>query len=311
MNHSGEVQQLAAMAQPTVAVVNNAQREHQEFMHTVEAVARENGAVLLALPSTGTAVFPADDAYSGLWQAMAGEARVWRFSYAVAAAGDQARRLKRNGANPVPAEVQGHALWLGDRWELSIESPVGRLQTQVHLPGRHNVHNAMAAASAALAAGATLDAVAQGLDAFRAVNGRSRLIGLNRHGRAVALIDDTYNANPDSVRAAIEVLAEMPAPRALILGDMGEVGEQGPAFHAEVGEHARRSGVELFLSLGALCAHAAQAYGPGARHFDSMETLTAELDTLPPVSSVLVKGSRFMRMERVVAALQAGTQEAC
>jgi UDP-N-acetylmuramoyl-tripeptide--D-alanyl-D-alanine ligase len=299
-----------------VAVVNNAQREHQEFMHTVQAVAEENGAVLQALPPNGTAVFPADDAFAGLWARMAGAARVWRFSFEVLATptpqGVSAGTAGERGPSS-RAEVHGRATWVDLHWAIEIDSPVGSLQTALHMPGRHNVHNAMAAACAALAAGAPLWAVAQGLRDFQAVAGRSRLLRLerlDRPGHPLTLIDDTYNANPDSVRAAIEVLAELPGPRALILGDMGEVGEQGPAFHAEVGDFARQRGLEHCWTLGTLCAHAAAAYGHGARHFDSMDQLNAALGDLAQARSLLVKGSRFMRMERVVSAVQAQTREA-
>ncbi|MFM8666535.1 MAG: bifunctional UDP-N-acetylmuramoyl-L-alanyl-D-glutamate--2,6-diaminopimelate ligase MurE/UDP-N-acetylmuramoyl-tripeptide--D-alanyl-D-alanine ligase MurF [Betaproteobacteria bacterium] len=303
MNHPGEVQQLAAMAQPTVAVVNNAQREHQEFMHTVEAVARENGSVLQALPPGGTAVFPAEDAYAPLWTQLAGGARVWRFACQVQ--GDAAR-----APLAVPAEVVGQARWEGQAWSLHIHSPVGELRTQLHLPGRHNLHNAMAAAAAALAVGAPLQAVAHGVATFEAVAGRSRVLACVQAGQAITLIDDTYNANPDSVRAAIEVLADLPGPHTLILGDRGEVGQQGPAFHAEVGAYARQQGVEQLWTLGDLCAHSAAAYGAGARHFGSMDQLVAALPGAPLGRSVLIKGSRFMRMERVVSALQTPNPEA-
>jgi UDP-N-acetylmuramoyl-tripeptide--D-alanyl-D-alanine ligase len=133
---------------------------------------------------------------------------------------------------------------------------------------------------------------------------------LERRGLPLTLIDDSYNANPDSVRAAIDVLADLQGPRLLILGDMGEVGEQGPAFHAEAGEQARRRGIEHFWCLGTLCHHAASAYGVGARHFDSMQSLTAALAQAPEVRSILVKGSRFMRMEQAVKALQSIDGEA-
>ena len=317
MNHPGEVALLAGIAQPTVAVVNNAQREHQEFMHTVEAVARENGSVLNSLPAHGVAVFPADDAYADLWAQMAGHARVWRFSFVVVDApppfedGGARTESPSSALTGCPAlELRGRAYWAGTQWDLHLHTPQGDLNTTLHVPGRHNVHNAMAAAAAALAAGAPLQAVAQGLRVFQAVNGRSRLMTLTRQGQSVALIDDTYNANPDSVRAAIEVLAESSGPRALILGDMGEVGEQGPAFHAEVGRYARERGLEQLWTVGALCAHAAAAYGAQARHFETVESLLEALTSLADVRSILVKGSRFMRMERVVKALQPSTTEA-
>ena len=145
---------------------------------------------------------------------------------------------------------------------------------------------------------------AQGLTAFRPVKGRSRTFMLRHRGRAITLVDDTYNANPDSVRAVIDVLAELPGPRLLVLGDMGEVGDQGPAFHAEVGAYARQRGIEHLLAHGALAIHAAMAFG--GSHFDTIEALQAAVRThLAGCQSVAVKGSRFMRMERVVDALYA------
>ncbi len=320
MNHPGEIALLAGIARPTVALVNNAQREHQEFMHTVEAVARENGAVLSALPAGGAAVFPADDEYAPLWAELSSDAHLWRFTFDVVAPQDEmsksssiteAAETPTVNSRGMNAEVRGSAVWQQDHWSLSIESPLGALRTTVHMPGRHNVHNAMAAASAALAAGAPLDAVAQGLSDFRAVAGRSMPLALVRNGRSQTLIDDSYNANPDSVRAAIDVLADLQGPRLLILGDMGEVGEQGPAFHVEAGEHARQMGIEHLWCIGALCRHTALAFGTEARHFNSMVDLTSALGQMPEVQSILVKGSRFMRMEQAVKALQSTNGEAC
>jgi UDP-N-acetylmuramoyl-tripeptide--D-alanyl-D-alanine ligase len=142
------------------------------------------------------------------------------------------------------------------------------------------------------------------------VTGRSRLHRRQWRGAPLSLVDDSYNANPDSVRAAIDVLATLSAPRWLVLGDMGEVGTQGPQFHAEVGGYARQRGVEQLWTAGALCAHAAASYGSGARQFGTVESLLAALGGAPAVASVLVKGSRFMRMERVVQALIEGARDA-
>ncbi len=287
MNHPGEIGELAAIAQPTVGLVNNAQREHQEFMHSVEAVARENGGVIAALPADGTAVFPADEEFTPLWREMAGERRVLTFSL------------------DAPADVKASARWLLDHWQVSLATPAGPIDITLHIAGRHNVKNAAAAAAAALAAGVAPEAIAQGLSAFTPVKGRSQVRPLLVRGQPRTLIDDSYNANPDSVRAAIDVLAELPRPRWLVMGDMGEVGDQGPAFHAEVGHHAQAAGIETVWCVGELMRHAAA--GTGARHFESVEELLAALaDEAPPFSSVLVKGSRFMRMERVVQALQSG-----
>ncbi len=285
MSHAGEIAELALLAAPTIALVNNAQREHQEFMAGVEAVARENGAVISALPADGVAVVPADDAHARLWRALAG-ARAVR-SFAVEGA----------------ADVTAQAMWQADAqaWALRLHTPAGTVETTLHQAGRHNLHNALAATACALAAGAPLAAVAQGLAGFRPVTGRSQMLSLRLAGRAVTLIDDSYNANPDSVRAAIEVLASLPGPRWLVLGEMGEVGAQGPAFHAEVGAHARECGIEQVWTAGTLTAHA-----PAQRHFDTVAALLRALPReMPAAASVLVKGSRFMKMEQVVQALQA------
>ncbi len=280
MNHPGEIAALAAMAQPTVAVVNNAQREHQEFMSTVEAVAQENGSVLGALPDDGVSVFPADDSYAPLWRRMAGARRVLTFSLQ----GD--------------ADITATAQWQSGVWAVQAHTPAGPLAFKLQVAGRHNVKNALAAIACALAVGAPLKSIGRGLVAFEPVKGRSRALQVQHAGHAITLVDDSYNANPDSVRAAIDVLAELPGPRLLVLSDMGEVGSQGPAFHAEAGAYARERGIEHLLTLGE------QAQAMAGLHFASIEALNAAvLALLPQVQSVLVKGSRFMKMERVALAV--------
>ena len=286
MNHPGEIATLAAMAQPTVALVNNAQREHLEFMHTVEAVARENGSVFASLPADGVAVFPAEDAYTGLWRSLVAGRRVVTFG---------------DGGDVACTQ----AAWGQGAWAVTLATPQGEVATLLHIAGRHNVTNALAAAACTLAAGAPLAAIAQGLNDFVPVKGRSRAFSVHCAGRDITVVDDTYNANPDSMRAAIDVLAELPGPQLLVLGDMGEVGDQGPQFHAEAGAHARAAGIPLLFALGAQSVHAATAYG-GARHFNDMSALlVAVRDALSTVGSVLVKGSRFMKMEQVVEAIAA------
>ena len=296
MNHPGEIARLAAIAAPTIAMVNNAQREHQEFMATVEAVARENGAALEALPADGVAIFPAIDDHAAVWQGQAGTRRCMRFALAETP----------DGVWP-DAEVAGRARWVDGAWLVELHTPAGEATLQLHVAGRHNVRNALAAAAATLGAGVALGDVARGLAAFVPVKGRSQVRALTRDGHARTLIDDTYNANPDSVRAGIEVLADLPGPRWLVLGDMGEVGDQGPAFHREIGAYARERGIEHAWFAGVACQHAAQAYGPGARHFADTSSLLALLATsrraAPAFESALIKGSRFMGMERVVALL--------
>lgn len=294
MNHPGEIATLAAWAQPTVALVNNAQREHQEFMHSVRAVAEENGAVLSALPSDGIAVFPADDEHTPLWRTMAQMRPVLTFGQGGDVSVSQAQRTEFG--------------WQG---RLNCPSRAIAFDFQLNLPGEHNVRNALAATACALAAKLSPQAIASGLASFAPVAGRSHAQWLQRGSRRITLVDDTYNANPDSVRAAIDVLAQLPGPRLLVLGDMGEVGQQGPLFHTEVGRYARECGIEYMLTHGTLAETAAQAHGQAQHHTD-IEHLCAEVDRLcPQVASVLVKGSRFMRMERVVRHLVAGkTREA-
>src|SRR5258706_7100552 len=284
MNHVGEIAQLAAITAPTVGLVNNAQREHQEFMASVEAVARETGAVIEALGPLGVAVFPADDPFTPLWKQMAGARPTLTF------------------ALQGQADVMAEAAWSADRWSLMIHTPAGAITAGLQAAGLHNVKNALAATACALAAGCPLEAIGRGLESFAPVKGRSQVRRMQREGRDVTLVDDTYNANPDSVRAAIDVLAGLPGPRWLVLGDMGEVGTNGPAFHREVGAYAQERGIDQLWTAGTLSTHASAAFH-GARHFDDVKTLIAALPMAPSALSVVVKGSRFMKMEQVVAAL--------
>ena len=287
MNHPGEIAELATWAAPTVALDNNAQREHQEFMHNVQAVAEENGQAIAALQETGVAVFPADDAHTAIWQAMAGKRQVMTFGMA--------------------AHADVHVLrssWTGQRWQLQVHTPVGELHIGLGVAGEHNVRNALAAIACAVACAVPKANIEQGLAAFEPVVGRSRSLVLHCAGRDLLLIDDTYNANPDSVRAAIDVLAQSPKPCLLVLGDMGEVGTQGPAFHAEVGRYAKASGIEYLVTLGELSHDSAKAFA-SAKHCQSIDEVYAQVQMkLPTVATVLVKGSRFMKMERVVQSVQ-------
>ena len=298
MNHPGEIAVLAALARPTVALVNNAQREHLEFMATVDAVAQENGSVIAALPADGVAVFPAQDAYSPLWAELAGARPVLRFD--------------SDASNAAAAVRCTGAAWSGAAWQVAAQTPAGPLQYRLHIAGRHNVTNSLAAVACACAAGVPLAAIAQGLAAFEPVKGRSRARLLRVAGHPVTLVDDSYNANPDSVQAAIEVLAALPAPRLLVLGDMGEVGDQGPLFHAQAGALAQALGIEQVFTLGTLARHSAASAIGGAsrsRHFDDMAALQAAvLAELPQLGSLLVKGARFMAMERLLAAIDASLQ---
>lgn len=291
MNHPGEIARLAAIAAPTIAMVNNAQREHQEFMHTVEAVARENGAVLAALPADGVAVYPHGDAYTPIWDELAAGRRALRFGLSKAA--EVSCTFRAND--------------FGNEMFITIAEP-GKDEAQffVNLPaaGEHNVRNALAAIACTYAAGIALEKIKLGLDTFAPVSGR---LQKKAAVSGAVVIDDTYNANPDSVRAAIDVLAKAPAPRVLVLGDMGEVGTQGPQFHEEIGVYAEQQGIEQVLVTGELAVH---MRGPAIRHFEQFDALLSAVDAAATSNAtVLIKGSRFMKMERVVQHL-IGLQQA-
>jgi UDP-N-acetylmuramoyl-tripeptide--D-alanyl-D-alanine ligase len=293
MNHPGETALLGKIAEPTVAVVNNAQREHQEFMATVEAVALEHASVIHSLSSEGVAVFPADDAYASIWRVAATGNRIIDFAL-------------NNDGRSTEAAVKG--VFAGN--QLNIDTPEGHLDVTLQVLGDHNAHNALAATAAALAAGVSLDAIKRGLESFGAVKGRLQVKRAALDTLAGAtVIDDTYNANPDSMRAAIDVLASRPSPRVLVMGDMGEVGDNGPEFHREIGAYAKERGIDALYALGDASRDACTAYGADAHHVDDVATLVAQLLQAPELSgnaaaaTLLVKGSRFMKMERVVDAV--------
>lgn len=286
MNHPGEIAQLSAIARPTVGLVNNAQREHQEFMQSVEAVAQENGAVITGLPADGVAVFPAGDEYAPLWRAYAGQRKVLAF-----------------GLEDDPAQVDIAGRFVVNDFGSQLTVYIGKdvLNIQLAAAGVHNVLNALAATAATHAIGCSHAAIVDGLQNFKPVSGR--LQKKRAHNGAV-IIDDTYNANPDSVRAAIHVLAQAGGEKILVLGDMGEVGTDGPAYHVEIGAYAKQHGIQKLLTLGQLAQHSSSAFGSGAAHFEQIDALHKHLDgLLTEAATVLVKGSRFMKMERVVAHL--------
>ncbi|MEF9928104.1 MAG: UDP-N-acetylmuramoyl-tripeptide--D-alanyl-D-alanine ligase [Massilia sp.] len=285
MNHPGEIARLAAIAAPTVALVNNAQREHQEFMHTVEAVARENGAVLQALAPNGVAVFPGDDQYTDLWRGLAACDVI---TFGLSDACDVRADYTSNGFGS----------------DLQVSARGAQFAIKLAAAGEHNVRNALAAIACALGAGVKPDAIVRGLEAFAPVGGR---LQRKQAAGGATVIDDTYNANPDSMRAAIDVLAAYPAPRILVVGDMGEVGAQGKEFHEEIGAYAHTRGIDTVLATGELARHLAAS---GAQHYEQFDELLAALDKKlgsNTDATVLVKGSRFMKMERVVQHLTGST----
>ena len=280
MNHAGEIRYLARLAAPDVALINNAGPAHIEFFASVDDIARAKGEIFEGLKPDGTAVINADDRHAGLWRELAGGRRIVEFG------------IER----PAAVSARYALRWLES--EIVVRTPAGEAQAVLKAPGLHNVRNALAASATAVALQVPAPAIARGLARYAGIKGRlQKKAGLN----GVTLIDDTYNANPDSVRAAIAVLALAPGEKLLVLGDMGELGNNAPELHAEAGHYAREQGVGRLLTLGEASAHAARAFGAGARHFTRIEDLLAEIErALAPDVAVLIKGSRFMQMERIV-----------
>ena len=285
MNHPGEIAYLTHIARPTVAVITNAQRAHLEGLGGLAAVARAKGEIFAGLSPDGVAVINADDPHAAMWREMNRSRKVFSF-----------------GLTPAADVTAGFTpLQFGSL--LRLVTPQGRPDREVplDLPGKHNVANALAAAAATLAAGVPLEAIVAGLADFSGVKGRLQRRKA-RHG--ALLIDDSYNANPDSVRAAIDVLAALQGKKILVFGDMGEVGEQAGQFHDEIGGYAKSMGVDRMLALGEHAAAAARNFDGGAEHFKNVAALIdALLRLLDEDTTVLVKGSRFMKMERVVEAI--------
>jgi len=289
MNHPGEIAYLARIGRPTVALVTNAQRAHLEGMGTLDMIAAEKGSIFAGLAENGVAVFNADDPWADLWRSQSEHCR--RLCFA----------LEKS------AEVTGRAHVHGLENRVTIIANGEQVEVELALPGVHNARNALGAAATALAAGVSLENVRAGLTAFRGIKGRlQRRAGV--HGAIV--LDDTYNANPDSVCAGIDVLAETVGRKILVLGDMGEIGEMTGQFHDEIGGYAKSQGVDRLMAFGESSAIAARNFGAGGEHFKRMEDLIAALlAELAPETIVLVKGSRFMRMERVVEAIVAPQEE--
>jgi UDP-N-acetylmuramoyl-tripeptide--D-alanyl-D-alanine ligase len=300
MNHPGETAVLAAIAAPTVALINNAQREHQEFMQTVEAVAIEHADVIAALSEGGIAVIPAQDTYVQVWRSAAQAANKPVIDFALHSEQDQTQ-----------AAVTGSRIENGLSQTLHVQTPQGAATIALSTAGEHNARNALAAIAVTTAAGIPLASIVAGLQAFEPVKGRMQQ---HRVGE-LTVIDDSYNANPDSVAAAIRVLAPLSELSVLVLGDMGEVGDQGAAFHTEAGTDAAAQGVGALYSLGDLCQHAHTAFkasGKPCQHFVDAAALNAFLNSgaLTAGSTVLVKGSRFMRMDLTVDALLGRSESA-
>jgi UDP-N-acetylmuramoyl-tripeptide--D-alanyl-D-alanine ligase len=283
MNHPGEIDYLTRLAHPGVALINNAQAAHLLGMGSLEAIAREKGSIFNGLKSTGTVIFNADDAFAPLWKAMAGSRKIATFGLVN------------------KADVSADYELKTDSSQITLKTPAGSIAATLDVPGLHNICNALAATTAAIAMGVGLEDIATGISNFSGVKGRLQ----RKLGKGGALvIDDSYNANPASMRAAISVLAKASGQKMLIMGDMGELGNDAQRLHAEIGEFAKNSGINQLFALGELSRQAATAFGKGAHHFASAtELVTAVTPLLKQDTIVLVKGSRFMQMESVVDAI--------
>jgi UDP-N-acetylmuramoyl-tripeptide--D-alanyl-D-alanine ligase len=288
MNHAGEIRYLSGLARPSVALVTNAGSAHIGLLGSVAAIAEAKGEIYEGLDYDGIAIVNADDAFADLWRRQNAHRRTIEFGLDAPA--------------HVTGRYAGHAL----HSDIVIRTPHSQCEFRLDVPGEHNVRNAVAAAAAAFAVDVPQSAVGAGLAAFRGPRGRlQRCAGRN----GAVVIDDTYNANPESTLAAIAVLAAMPGKRILVLGDMGELGADTDPGHVRVGEAARAASIERLFTLGAASAATAAAFGPAAQHFSCIGALvTAVVPELDADTTVLVKGSRFMRMERAVQSFKVEAQ---
>lgn len=284
----GEIAYTVAMVSPNVAVLTNAAATHIEGFGSLEGVVRTKGEIIDGLKKDGVAVLNADDPHFAVWVERAKGKKVKSFSV-------------HGEADYTATQLVLHA---NGSSEFELHTPYGAIAITLGLAGLHNVRNALAAAAASVESGATLLDVQQGLANVRAVPGRLQLLaGVS----GCVLIDDSYNASPSSFHAAIDVLAQQPGRKILIVGDMGELGEQAVQAHAEIGEYAKQKKIDALWATGQLSVKSAQAFGESARHFaKQVDLITAAKNELSEGDVALVKGSRSAAMERVVAQLKMG-----
>lgn len=283
MNHPGEILYLTCLARPTVTLITNAGEAHLAGVGSVEDVARAKGEIFAGLVKDGVAVINADDQFSGLWKQLARLHQTLTFGI------DQR------------ADVRGRYTLERGGSVVHIDTPQGTIDMRLPLLGRHSVMNALAATGAALAAGAPIEDIAPALEKLKAVAGR---LEVKEGVSGACVIDDTYNANPASLAAGLQVLKDFAGERVLVLGDMGELGEQAPALHQRVGELARTLGIQRLYGFGELSRHSVEKFGRGGRHFENADSLIEALhECMHAEMTVLVKGSRMMRMERIVGGI--------
>ncbi len=292
-NHSGEIASLSHLTQPTVAVITQCAPAHLEGFKDVMGVAKAKGEIFTGLLAKGTAVINRDDEFAAVW-----DQELSNLSQTLAL------NLCNFGIDcQSPLDVWAQAVQLtAEHSQFELNTPVGTLPVTLPLLGRHNVMNALAAAACALACQIPLPTIQQGLQDMRPVKGRLQPYpGLHQ----TYLIDDTYNANPGSLQAALKVLGSIPTPRYLVLGDMNELGPHSDHFHKLAGQQARAQGITQLWAMGTKTYPAVESFGEGAYHFENHEELLSHLQAaLVAGTTILVKGSRGMRMEKIVAALR-------
>ncbi|WP_293369171.1 UDP-N-acetylmuramoyl-tripeptide--D-alanyl-D-alanine ligase [Nevskia sp.] len=287
-NHAGEIALLAELAQPQIGIVTQAGDAHLEGFGSREGVAHAKGELFAALGANGVAVINADDAYAPLWKQLAGEGAILSFGFSEAA------DVRAEDLVGVPESAP-------EATAFTLVTPAGGARVELGIPGTHNVMNALSAVAAGLALNMGIGPIAEGLAQMAPVAGR---LNWKQTREGARLLDDSYNANPTSLRAALDLLASLPGQRWLVLGEMRELGPDAAQIHEEAGRAARSLGIDRLFTLGPMTRHAADGFGANARSFEQVDDLVAALrDELSAGVTVLVKGSRGARMERVVAAL--------
>jgi UDP-N-acetylmuramoyl-tripeptide--D-alanyl-D-alanine ligase len=285
-NRAGEVAHLVKIGRPTVGLITNAGAEHLEGFGSIEGVARAEGEMVEGLDPSATAVINADDEFADLWRKLT-RAKLVTFGI-------------QKQADFTATDVKTSVGADGFLTHFNLVTPAGSAAIDLRMGGKHNVMNALAAAAAATATGAKLEHIASGLGAVRAVAGR---LQFKMTTSGAWLIDDSYNANPSSVRAGIEVLAGLEGRKWLVFGDMAELGEFSDSAHTQIGAFAREHGIERLFATGPLAARAVESFGRGGQWFAEANALAEALRGAPADVRMLVKGSRVNRLERVVDAL--------
>lgn len=287
-NHRNEINYLTQISRPDVALITNAGPAHLEGFGSLEGVAEAKGEIYSGLTRGGTAIINADDEFADYWASLCRDKKIIRFA------------LQQE------ADIKGQWLASAEGGELTINTASGSCMVQLQVPGQHNAMNALAACSAALAAGVELAQVEKGLAEFKAVKGRLNII---QASSGVRLIDDTYNANPGSLKAGIDVLKTLAGEHWLVLGDMGELGAQSEQLHHQAGQDAREMKIDKLLATGANSLAAVDAFGEQGYFFSTQDELIAFIkQTLHENVNILIKGSRSMKMEKVVEALTEGAE---